>query len=64
MHKGVITLAKVDCDYDIESFMPTAKHEKVTWIKEEEIDTFEGEKVEDFDNTLHLAFKKIKELGG
>lgn len=64
LHKGVITLAKVDDDYDIDSFTPTAKHEKVTWIKEEEIDTFEGDKVEDFDNTLHLAFKKIRELEG
>lgn len=64
LHKGVITLAKVDGDYDIKSFTPTAKHDKVDWIKEEEIDTFKGEKVEDFDNTLHLAFEKIRELEG
>lgn len=64
VHKGVITLARVDDEYDIDSFTPTIKHECVSWIKEEEIDAWEGEKVEDFENTLHLAFKKIKELEG
>lgn len=63
--KGIITLAEIKGDFELENFVPTKKHEKVKWITEKDlakIDTICEEKIPDFKNTLVKAFQKIKTI--
>lgn len=62
LHKGVITLAKIIEEYDVDKFQSTKKHERVKWIEESEVDDFTEDAIDDFKNSLKEAFKKIKEL--
>lgn len=60
--KGVITMAKIIGDYDINNFKKNSKHSELRWISENEIDNFSETTVTDFKHTLKLVFKKLKEL--
>lgn len=65
--KGIITLAEIKGDYNIEDFQPTAKHEQVQWITKEELSDIATkclQHVPDFEQTLRTAFKRIEELYG
>lgn len=58
--KGVITMAEIIGNYDINNFR-SDKHSELRWITEKEIETFSEPAVTDFKNTLKLVFKKLKE---
>lgn len=60
MDKGVITLAEILEDIDIKS-IHSLKHSKIRWIKQEEIEEFSELAVDDFKNTLKLAFDQLSE---
>lgn len=62
LHKGVITLGKIKNVINLEDFKGSEKHDKIKWISEEEVETFDEQAVPDFKETLNLAFKKIKSL--
>lgn len=59
-HKGIIFLAKITNEVNIDDFVPTSKHDKLRWISESEIKTFSEPCVPDFISTLEIAFKNIK----
>lgn len=56
--KGIITLAEIIDDLDIESFQ-SFKHSQLRWIKEDEVDNFSETAVADFKNTLKMAFNSL-----
>lgn len=58
--KGIITMAEIVEDFDIHNFSG-AKHSKVRWIKESEIEQFSEPIIPDFKNTLKIVFDKLKE---
>lgn len=60
IHKGIIVLAEIVGEFEIESFKKTAKHQEVRWIKEEEIDNFNELCVTDFKSTLKKVFQEMK----
>lgn len=63
--KGIITLAHIIGDYDLEDFTETSKHSEVQWVTEDDLDTLETrfvKTVPDFKQTLRTAFEKIKLL--
>lgn len=65
MDKGIITLAEISGEYNPDDFKATAKHEKVRWITESELDDVEDELIDlvpDFKRTLQQSFEKIREL--
>ena len=59
--KGIITMAEILEDYDIDNFSGE-KHSEVRWIEENEVDQFSELAVNDFKNTLKLVFEKLKEI--
>ncbi len=58
--KGIITMAEIVEDFDIDNFSGT-KHSEVRWIEESEIEQFSEPAVDDFKNTLKIVFDKLKE---
>ena len=65
--KGIITLAEIIGDCDLEKLSLTDKHEKVQWVMEsdlENVDELFKESVPDFKQTLEQAFIKIRLLKG
>ena len=65
--KGIITLAEIKGDYNIEDFQSTEKHDRVQWITKEELSDIETKfprHVPDFEQTLSIAFKRIEEFYG
>ena len=62
--KGIISLAEIIEPYDVNKFMESSKHSQVRWISKDEIDSFQEEAVEDFKNTLKLAFEKMEKMYG
>ena len=59
--KGIITLAEIIENFEIQNFNGT-KHSEIRWITKPEIDDFSELAVKDFKNTLRLAFDKINEV--
>lgn len=62
LHKGVICLAKIIGNYEINEFRPTAKHDAVRWITEDQIENFSEKSIPDFKQTLQQAFNMIKKF--
>lgn len=65
MDKGIITLAQIEGNFDVESFRATSKHERVAWIQKtdlEDISVKYENTIPDFENSLRAAFFKIEEL--
>ena len=65
--KGIITLAEIKGDYNIEDFQSTVKHDQVQWITKEELSDIKTKfprHVPDFEQTLSIAFKRIEEFYG
>lgn len=62
--KGIIVLAEIVGDYNIESFKETEKHSELKWVIENEILPMEAleSAVPDFKRTLEEAFKRIQNL--
>lgn len=60
LHKGVIVLAKIVEPFNVDTFVPSHKHQKLMWIEEKGIDTFSEKCVPDFKETLRFVFDKIK----
>lgn len=63
--KGIITLAEIMGEYNPDNFKPTVKHQKVQWVKEQDlinIDNICKKHIPDFRQTLIEAFQKIKTL--
>lgn len=63
--KGIITLAEIMGDYELDDFTETSKHSEVKWVTEDDLDKIETEfdkRVPDFKQTLQAAFDKIKLL--
>lgn len=60
-YKGIIVLAEIQGNYTENDFKPTDKHDKIKFIREEELDKFEEEAVPDFKNSLIAGFKYLKE---
>ncbi|MBR3770656.1 MAG: hypothetical protein IKL07_00145 [Clostridium sp.] len=60
-HKGVITIAKIKGEYNPDIANVTEKHQQVRWIKRDEVDTFEGEAVCDFKDTLSKVFDWLEQ---
>lgn len=58
--KGVITMAEIVEDFNINEFQGS-KHSEVRWIEESEIDQFSEKAVDDFKDTLKIVFEKLKE---
>lgn len=58
--KGIITMAEIIEDFDINNFSGD-KHSEVRWIRESEIEQFSENTVEDFENTLKIVFNKLRE---
>lgn len=58
--KGIITMAEIVNDVDVEKFCGT-KHTELRWISEDEVDSFSEPAVADFKNTLKMVFKRLKE---
>jgi len=61
--KGIIVLAEIAQEYDINNFHGK-KHCELRWISEDEVEEFDEKSVKDFKNTLKLAFKKMGEIDG
>ena len=58
--KGIITMAEIVNDVDVEKFCGT-KHTELRWISEDEVESFSEPAVADFKNTLKMVFKRLKE---
>ncbi len=58
--KGIITMAEIVEDFDIDNFSGT-KHSEVRWIEENEIENFSEPTIADFKNTLKIVFDRLKE---
>lgn len=63
LHKGVIFIAKIKGEVDVQNFKPTKKHSCIKWIKQSDIDNFTEDAVEDFKETLKNAYQKLTVLG-
>ncbi len=63
--KGIITLAEIKGEFDINRFNSTTKHKELAWIEEEDISDLENKFencVPDFKVTIEKAFKLIRDL--
>ena len=58
--KGIITLAEIIGNVDIEGFQGD-KHSQIRWIEEDEAKQFSEPTVDDFQNTLNMVFSWLKE---
>lgn len=58
--KGIITMAEIVGDVDIEHFHGV-KHSQIRWIGEDEIEQFSEPAVVDFKDTLKMVFERLKE---
>ncbi|MDO4439226.1 MAG: hypothetical protein Q4B86_07280 [Eubacteriales bacterium] len=64
--KGVITMAEIIGDFNVDTFKPTEKHDKLAWIKKEDIDEIDikySNHVPDFKETIISVFERV-ELNG
>ena len=61
--KGIITLAEIVGEVDVERFH-SDKHSQIRWIEEDEVDGFSEPAVEDFKHTLKIVFKRLREMDG
>lgn len=53
--KGIITLAEIMEDVDVEGFRGE-KHSRIRWIEEDEVEQFSEPAVDDFHHTLNMVF--------
>ena len=63
--KGIITLAEIKGEFDINRFNSTTKNKELAWIEEEDISDLENKFencVPDFKVTIEKAFKLIRDL--
>lgn len=62
--KGIITIAKIKNDFEVDMFKESDKHSQLDWIEEEKVDQLDekyNSAVPDFKATIKKAIEYIKE---
>lgn len=63
--KGIITLARINGNFNPDCFQATDKHNQMRWITESDLKNIENDLIDmvpDFKRTLQQSFDKIKEI--